>query len=130
MPASTRILVVELETIAQFPRLPEASMDTHTPMFASILVNPVDSVVTFWLAGTSSGLPQKPWSDRSLRRPFRTAFSSGFAVFSQEPHPAGKPENTSNIGLASLHCAPSSIRGTSTEPTSGLGGIGETPIEG
>src|SRR5262249_32418166 len=51
MPASTRILVVELETIAQCPPLPEASMDTPTPMFASILVNPVDSVVTFWLAG-------------------------------------------------------------------------------
>src|SRR5262249_29553507 len=52
MPASTRILVVELETIAQFPRLPEASMDTLTPMFASILAIPVDSGVTFWLAGT------------------------------------------------------------------------------
>jgi hypothetical protein len=52
MPASTRIFVLELETSAQFPRLPEASMETLTPMLASILAIPVNSVVTFWLADT------------------------------------------------------------------------------
>src|SRR5579864_1777040 len=50
MPASTRILVFALDTIAQFPRLPEASIDTLTPMLRSIRVNPVDSGVTFWLS--------------------------------------------------------------------------------
>jgi hypothetical protein len=34
MPASTRILVRALATTAQLPRLPEASMETLTPMFA------------------------------------------------------------------------------------------------
>jgi hypothetical protein len=52
MPASTRIFVLELETSAQFPRLPEASMETLTPMLASILAIPVNSGVTFWLADT------------------------------------------------------------------------------
>src|SRR5215471_11735314 len=50
MPASTRIFVVALATSAQFPRLPDASMDTLTPMFASILALAVNSGVTFWLA--------------------------------------------------------------------------------
>ena len=35
MPASTRIFVVELATSAQLPRLPEASMDTLTPIPAA-----------------------------------------------------------------------------------------------
>src|ERR1051326_3755961 len=52
IPASTIIWVCELATTAQFPRLPEASMETLTPMPASILVHPVNSVVTFWLADT------------------------------------------------------------------------------
>src|SRR5579863_10315012 len=52
IPASTRIFVVALATIAQLPRLPEASMETLTPMLASILVHPVDTGVTFWLAAT------------------------------------------------------------------------------
>src|SRR3954447_6191460 len=53
MPASTRIFVLALATIAQLPRLPEASIETLTPMPASILAIPVDSGVTFWLADTS-----------------------------------------------------------------------------
>src|ERR1700746_2278653 len=57
MPASTRIFVLELDTSAQFPRLPEASMETLTPMLASILGNPVDSGVTFWLADTFGSRP-------------------------------------------------------------------------
>src|SRR5579863_792898 len=52
IPASTKILVQVLETMAQFPRLPDASMDTLTPIRVSILGNPVDSGVTFWLADT------------------------------------------------------------------------------
>src|SRR5215469_18473837 len=52
MPASTRIFVLALATIAQLPRLPDASIETVTPMPASILVNPVDTIVTFWLADT------------------------------------------------------------------------------
>src|ERR1019366_2836523 len=35
MPASTRILVQALATTAQFPRLPLASIETHTPMTAA-----------------------------------------------------------------------------------------------
>src|SRR5579864_3244620 len=35
MPASTRILVQALATIAQFPRLPLASIETHTLMLAA-----------------------------------------------------------------------------------------------
>jgi hypothetical protein len=35
MPASTRIFVQALDTTAQFPRLPLASIDTLTPMFAA-----------------------------------------------------------------------------------------------
>jgi len=35
MPASTRILVHALATIAQFPRLPLASMETHRLMLAA-----------------------------------------------------------------------------------------------
>src|SRR5579863_2331491 len=50
IPASTRIFVVALATIAQLPRLPEASMETLTPILASILAHPVDSGVTFWLS--------------------------------------------------------------------------------
>src|SRR4051812_18555694 len=52
IPASTSIFVLELQTSAQFPRLPEASIDTLTAMPASILGLPVDSGVTFWLADT------------------------------------------------------------------------------
>ena len=35
MPASTRIFVQALATTAQFPRLPEASIVTLTPMLAA-----------------------------------------------------------------------------------------------
>src|ERR1700758_2515181 len=35
MPASTRIFVQALATIAQLPRLPLASIETHTPMLAA-----------------------------------------------------------------------------------------------
>src|SRR3954470_1798865 len=47
IPASTRILVEALATSAQLPRLPEASMETLTPMAASIPLVPVESRVTF-----------------------------------------------------------------------------------
>ena len=47
IPASTRILVRELATMAQLPRLPLASIETLTPMLASIRAETVESIVTF-----------------------------------------------------------------------------------
>src|SRR5215475_165258 len=67
MPASTRIFVVALATSAQFPRLPDASMDTLTPMFASILALAVNSGVTFWLAQSLRAGSRLPASALRIR---------------------------------------------------------------
>ena len=60
IPASTRILVEALATSAQLPRLPEASMETLTPMAASIPLVPVESRVTFVASQNTSGRPLLP----------------------------------------------------------------------
>src|SRR5438067_13937820 len=52
MPASTRILVVALCTMAQFPRLPLASTETVTPMGGSLPLIAVETGVPFGLSGT------------------------------------------------------------------------------
>jgi len=52
MPASTRMRVLELHTMAQFPRLPEASTETETPMRGSIPFTAVETGVTLWLSET------------------------------------------------------------------------------
>jgi hypothetical protein len=50
MPASTRILVQELATNAQFPRLPLASIETVTHM-------PEAYTAALWIASTFSAIP-------------------------------------------------------------------------
>src|SRR2546430_16607524 len=52
MPASTRMRVLERHTMAQFPRLPEASTETETPMRGSIPFTAVETGVTLWLSDT------------------------------------------------------------------------------
>jgi len=49
--------VLELETMAQFPRLPEASTESKTPMRGSIPFTAVETGVTLWLSSTFEQYP-------------------------------------------------------------------------
>src|SRR5437899_5958591 len=60
MPASTRMRVLELSTIAVFPRLPLASTETETPMLPSIHSATVETGVTLWLSGTFEQSQREP----------------------------------------------------------------------
>src|SRR5215469_17846406 len=59
IPASTRMRVLELLTMAQFPRLPDASTETETPMCCSIPFAAVQMGVTLWLSGTFERLTSR-----------------------------------------------------------------------
>src|ERR1700728_2471921 len=69
MPASTRILVQVLATTAQFPRLPLASMETHTPMHAAY-------APALWIGSNFLG---KPIPKGELR-------AAGFRVWPRGPY--------------------------------------------
>ena len=47
MPASTRMRVEELATSAQLPRLPEASIETLTPMASKHTLSPCGTASNF-----------------------------------------------------------------------------------
>src|SRR5689334_12856257 len=67
MPASTRMRVEELATSAQLPRLPEASIETLTPMACKHILSSCGSRVTFVASHFAESAPNHVGADPLVR---------------------------------------------------------------